>query len=105
MMPTIASAGTFENAGKFLKKHLQLAVLDLQLQIRPDFGVDVEQRLEHRPIEPQRQHLRARADRRRARRAVQHLDVAEAVAGAQHAERDLLAALAAASRSAPGPTR
>ena len=35
-----------------LEEHLQLAVFDLQLQVRPDFRVDVEQRLEHRPIEP-----------------------------------------------------
>ena len=80
-------------------------MLDLQLEIRADFGVDVEQRVEHRPIEPQRQHLALARTVAGLGVPFEHLHVAEAVAGAQHAERDLLAALAALHDRARGRTR
>ena len=42
-------------------------------------------------VEPQREHVAAGADRGGTRRAIEQLGFAEAVAGAEHVERDLVA--------------
>jgi hypothetical protein len=82
-MPTTASGGSLEKAGKFL-----------QFEVGADVRVDIEERLEHRAIEAQGENLAAGAHRRRTRRAVEQLDLAEAVSGREHVQRNLDAALA-----------
>ena len=56
--------GKLGERGEVAEEHLQLVVFDLQLEVGADFRVDVEQLLERRSIEPQREDVAAGPDRR-----------------------------------------
>ena len=80
---------------KSAEEGLQLAVLGLQLEIGADVRVRIDQAVERRALEAQRNHVAARANGRRARPSVEQLDFAEAVAGLQDVERNLVAVVGA----------
>ena len=67
------------------------ACLSLQFEVGADVRVRVDELPEFGRVEAQRQHVGARADGGGSRRAVEQLGFAEAVAGAQHVERDFIA--------------
>ncbi len=69
-------------------------MFELQLEVRADVGVGVDQGAEFLAVQSQRQHIRTRPHRRRPRLAVEQLGFAEAVAGAEDVQRDLVAAVA-----------
>ena len=74
---------------KVAEEVLQCVVLELQLEIRADVGVRLEQLRERHAIEPQREDIAARADGSQSRAPVEELGLAEAVAGMQDVERNL----------------
>jgi hypothetical protein len=90
---------------KASEESLELTMLGLQLEVGADIGRALEQTVERRPIEPQRQHVAAGAHRRRTSRAVEQFDLAEAVAGAQDVQRNLIAVVRALDHAGPPETR
>ncbi len=69
---------------------LQRVVFELELEVRADIGIGLDQLGERRSIEPQRQDIAARTDGGQTRAAVEQLGFAEAVAGVEHVERDFV---------------
>jgi hypothetical protein len=86
---------------KASEESLELTMLGLQLEIGADIGRALEQTVERRPIEPERQHVAAGAHRRRTSRAVEQFDLPEAVAGAQDVQRNLIAVVRALDHAGP----
>ena len=89
--------------GELAEEVLEVAVAGLQVEELADLGATAEQRVEHRSVEAKHLHFPAGADRRGMDAAIDEAALAKRVAGAQGAERHLIAVVAPLDHAgAPG---